>query len=136
MPSVDLSEVKLRDLNAALHRLPKDTNETHWTVLNPGGKHSIACGVDLPVTIEVAGHVGYYCGGMNCRATIIIDGNAGADTLTGGAGNDTYYVDNASDVVVLSSVREQFGSALVEGMACGSPVASFQVALPAGQALY
>jgi glutamate synthase domain-containing protein 3 len=34
--------------------------------------------VDLPVTIEVAGHVGYYCGGMNCHATIIIDGNAGA----------------------------------------------------------
>jgi glycosyltransferase involved in cell wall biosynthesis len=27
----------------------------------------------------------------------------------------------ASDVVVLSSVREQFGSALVEGMACGLP---------------
>ncbi len=78
MPSVDLSEVKLRDLNAALHKLPKDTNETHWTILNPGGKHSIACGVDLPVTIEVAGHVGYYCGGMNCHATIIIDGNAGA----------------------------------------------------------
>ena len=78
MPSVDLSEVKLRDLNAALHRLPKDTNETHWTILNPGGKHSIACGVDLPVTIEVVGHVGYYCGGMNCDATIIIDGNAGA----------------------------------------------------------
>ena len=42
MPSVDLSEVKLRDLNAALHRLPKDTNETHWSILNPGGKHSIA----------------------------------------------------------------------------------------------
>jgi methylamine---glutamate N-methyltransferase subunit B len=61
-----------------LHKLPKDTNETHWTILNPGGKHSIACGVDLPVTIEVAGHVGYYCGGMNCHATIIIDGNAGA----------------------------------------------------------
>jgi glutamate synthase domain-containing protein 3 len=78
MPSVDLSEVKLRDLNAALHKLPKDTNETHWAVLNPGGKHSIACGVDLPVTIKVAGHVGYYCGGMNCHATIIIDGNAGA----------------------------------------------------------
>jgi glycosyltransferase involved in cell wall biosynthesis len=27
----------------------------------------------------------------------------------------------AADVVVLSSVREQFGSALVEGMACGLP---------------
>jgi glycosyltransferase involved in cell wall biosynthesis len=29
---------------------------------------------------------------------------------------------NASDVVVLASVREQFGQVLVEGMACGLPV--------------
>ena len=78
MPNVDLSESKLRDLNAALHHLPKDTNETHWVITNPGGKHAIACGVNLPVTIEIGGHVGYYCGGMNSRATIIINGNAGA----------------------------------------------------------
>lgn len=77
MPTVDLSEAKLRDLNAALHKLPKDTNETHWMVTNPGGKHAIACGVNLPITIEIAGHVGYYCGGMNSHATIIVDGNAG-----------------------------------------------------------
>jgi methylamine---glutamate N-methyltransferase subunit B len=77
MPTVDLSEAKLRDLNAALHKLPKDTNETHWMVINPGGKHAIACGVNLPITIEIAGHVGYYCGGMNSHATIIVNGNAG-----------------------------------------------------------
>jgi methylamine---glutamate N-methyltransferase subunit B len=77
MPTVDLSEAKLRELNAALHQLPKETNQTHWMVTNPGGKHAIACGVDLPITIEIAGHVGYYCGGMNRQATIIVDGNAG-----------------------------------------------------------
>jgi glutamate synthase domain-containing protein 3 len=78
MPNFDLSEVKLRDLNAALHKLPSDTNETHWMITNPGGKHAIACGMNLPITIEIAGHVGYYCGGMNSHATIVIDGNAGA----------------------------------------------------------
>jgi methylamine---glutamate N-methyltransferase subunit B len=78
MPDVDLEEVPLRELNAALHKLPKDTNETHWVVRNPGGKHAIACGMALPVTIEVDGHVGYYCGGMNSDATILINGNAGA----------------------------------------------------------
>ncbi|WP_315832557.1 protein glxC [Bradyrhizobium prioriisuperbiae] len=77
MPTVDLAEVKLRDLNGALHKLPRDTNETHWVITNPGGKHAIACGVNLPLTIEVEGHVGYYCGGMNSDATIIIEGNAG-----------------------------------------------------------
>ena len=29
----------------------------------------------------------------------MLDGGAGADTLTGGAGNDTYVVDSAGDVV-------------------------------------
>ena len=33
-------------------------------------------------------------------ATILIDGGAGADTMIGGAGNDTYFVDNAGDMVV------------------------------------
>ena len=28
----------------------------------------------------------------------MLDGGAGADTMTGGAGNDTYVVDNAGDV--------------------------------------
>ena len=29
----------------------------------------------------------------------MLDGGAGADTMIGGAGNDTYVVDNAGDVV-------------------------------------
>ena len=28
-----------------------------------------------------------------------LDGKAGADTMIGGAGNDTYVVDNAGDIV-------------------------------------
>ena len=77
MPSFDLAMVPLRDLNAALHALAPATNETHWIVANPGGKHAIACGVDAPVTIDIEGHVGYYCGGMNKQATIVVSGNAG-----------------------------------------------------------
>ncbi len=41
------------------------------------GAHALAVGVDAAVTIEIAGHAGYYCAGMNKRATIVIDGNAG-----------------------------------------------------------
>ncbi|MCP1845678.1 glutamate synthase domain-containing protein 3 [Bradyrhizobium sp. USDA 4538] len=64
-------------MNAMLHALPPTAHDTHWVVTNPGGKHAIACGVDAPVTIEVEGHVGYYCGGMNKQATIVVSGNAG-----------------------------------------------------------
>jgi methylamine---glutamate N-methyltransferase subunit B len=77
MPTVDLANTALRELNATLHRLAPDTNETHWRVLNPRGRHSIAAGIDASVTVEVEGHVGYYCAGMNKQATVIVHGNAG-----------------------------------------------------------
>lgn len=77
MASVDLSKSSVRELNSALHGLKPDTNETLWTVANPNGEHSIAAGLDVPVTVNVQGSVGYYCGGMNKHANIIIDGSAG-----------------------------------------------------------
>ncbi len=77
MPTVDLANAPLRELNAALHRLKSDTNETHWRVLNPRGRHSVAAGIDAPVTVEIEGHVGYYCAGMNKQATVIVHGNVG-----------------------------------------------------------
>jgi glutamate synthase domain-containing protein 3 len=75
--TVDLDVTPLRELNQTLHNLPAETNETAWRVLNPQGRHAIAVGVDAPVSIEIGGHVGYYCGGMNKRAQLIIRGNAG-----------------------------------------------------------
>ena len=77
MPRVDLAATSVRELNAALHGLPQATNETHWAVINPGGRHAIAVGLDAPVTVEVAGHAGYYCAGMNKQATVMVQGNAG-----------------------------------------------------------
>jgi methylamine---glutamate N-methyltransferase subunit B len=77
MPTVDLALASLRELNATLHRLSATTNETHWHILNPRGQHSIAAGVDASILVEVDGHVGYYCAGMNKRARVIVHGNAG-----------------------------------------------------------
>lgn len=77
MPIVDLAVTSVRDLNAALHGVAANTNETHWEVLNPGGRHALAVGIDAPVTVEIAGHAGYYCAGMNKQATVVIHGNAG-----------------------------------------------------------
>lgn len=77
MPDVDLAQSSVRELNAALHGLPPDTNETHWRVLNPRGQHAVAVGLEQPVLVEVEGHVGYYCGGMNKIATVVVNGNAG-----------------------------------------------------------
>lgn len=77
MQTVDLLEISRSALNRQLHRLSEATNETHWRVLNPGGQHAIAAGLDRPITVEIAGHAGYYCAGMNQQATVIVEGNAG-----------------------------------------------------------
>jgi methylamine---glutamate N-methyltransferase subunit B len=77
MLTFDLAHSSVRDLNAALHRLTAESNETRWRVLNPRGQHAIAAGLEQSVLIEIEGHVGYYCAGMNKLATVIVDGNAG-----------------------------------------------------------
>ncbi len=77
MLTVDLAHSSVRELNSSLHRLLPDSNETHWRVLNPRGQHAVAAGLEQPVLVEIEGHVGYYCAGMNKLASIVIEGNAG-----------------------------------------------------------
>jgi glutamate synthase domain-containing protein 3 len=77
MPEFDLARSSVRELNAALHALPADTNETEWRVLNPRGQHAVAVGLERPISVEIDGHVGYYCAGMNKLASVTVNGNAG-----------------------------------------------------------
>jgi len=77
MPVVDLAATSKRELNERLHRLPHNANETAWLIENPQGQHALAAGLTAPITVEIGGHAGYYCGGMNQRATVIVHGNVG-----------------------------------------------------------
>lgn len=77
MPEVDLAATPLRELNAALHQLHPDTNERHWIIDHPAGRHALAAGLNAPITVEINGPVGYYCAGMNKHATVLIHGSAG-----------------------------------------------------------
>jgi glutamate synthase domain-containing protein 3 len=72
----DLAQVTTRELNAALHVL-SERDSSHWRVLNPRGRHAIAVGIKADVRVEIDGHVGYYCAGMNERAHVVVNGNAG-----------------------------------------------------------
>jgi len=73
--SVDLASTSTRDLNQRLHDL--DHGGSQWRVANPNGAHAIAVGLDAEIEVEIAGHVGYYCAGMNKLATVRIAGNCG-----------------------------------------------------------
>ncbi|MBX9459028.1 MAG: GXGXG domain-containing protein [Rhizobium sp.] len=77
MPVIDLLETSLRDFNSQLHTVGPGANDLHFEVTNPDGSHSVAVGVDQPVTVDVRGSVGYYCAGMNDGATITVHGSAG-----------------------------------------------------------
>ena len=72
-----MNQRSVRELNSALHAVRDGGNVTRWRVLNPRGLHAVAAGVDADVTVEIDGDVGYYCAGMNKRATVIVNGNAG-----------------------------------------------------------
>jgi methylamine---glutamate N-methyltransferase subunit B len=119
MPTFDLSTAPLRELNETLHRLPGDTNETHWVVVRPDGKHAVACGLDKPISVEINGHVGYYCGAMNHCADITVDGNAGvgvAENMMSGT------VHIKGDVSQAAGATGQGGLLIVDGNAaarCG-----------------
>ncbi|MDO6965022.1 GXGXG domain-containing protein [Rhizobium alvei] len=77
MASINLSETPLRELNRQLHAVTAGSNDIHFDVLNPNGSHSVAVGIDQPVTVEVHGSVGYYCAGMNDGGNITVHGSAG-----------------------------------------------------------
>ncbi|MFE9446734.1 hypothetical protein ACFYO2_49655, partial [Streptomyces sp. NPDC006602] len=70
---IDLAKLPVRELNQALHAPGSDA----WRVLNPRGAHAVACGIREHHTVDIEGHVGYYCAGMNQHATVTVHGNAG-----------------------------------------------------------
>jgi glutamate synthase domain-containing protein 3 len=93
---VDLASTPLRELNQRLHDVAGDAPDpARWRVLNPNGAHAVACGLDAPLEVEILGHVGYYCAGMNQHATVRVRGNAGtgvAENMMSG----TVFVDGSA----------------------------------------
>ena len=74
---VDLETTSLRELNQRLHDLAGGApGPRHIRIVNPSGAHAVACGLDADIEVEIEGHVGYYCAGMNKLATVRVHGNA------------------------------------------------------------
>jgi methylamine---glutamate N-methyltransferase subunit B len=73
---VDLAVTPLRELNQRLHDVARVKGPTHWRIVNPNGAHAVAAGLDAEIEVDVDGHVGYYCAGMNKLATVRVHGNA------------------------------------------------------------
>ncbi|WP_417533892.1 protein glxC [Marinobacterium stanieri] len=77
MKTIDLAESSIRELNQALHDQATECTEREWAVLNPKGQHNIACGLDQNLAVDIQGHAGYFCAGMNKKAHVVVHGNVG-----------------------------------------------------------
>lgn len=84
---IDLKNATIRDLNSRLQDAASAPEGSVWHVANVRGHHSVAVGIDRPLTIEVEGNTGYFTAGMNHGAEITVKGNAGqgvAETMSAG----------------------------------------------------
>ena len=70
---LDLAQLSVREANAALQQ----ARDGAFRLLNPGGAHALACGLDAPIAVAIEGHAGYYAAGMNKHAEITVRGNVG-----------------------------------------------------------
>lgn len=75
--SLDLQALGLRQINAKLQSVDVQSTAHTWHISNPKGQHAIACGLRSPMTVEIDGHVGFYCAGMNQNASVTVHGHAG-----------------------------------------------------------
>jgi methylamine---glutamate N-methyltransferase subunit B len=66
----------IREINQAIRR-EIAANTRNIIVRNPGARHNFAVAILEDVRIQIAGSVGYYCGGLGDGASIEIEGNAG-----------------------------------------------------------
>lgn len=94
----DLAVGTTRELNQKLNSASTKDADVSFRVLNPKGAHALAVGMTSNISVDIEGHVGYYCAGMNQKAHITVLGNAGpavAENMMSGrvavSGNVSHY---------------------------------------------
>ncbi|MGI9288344.1 MAG: protein glxC [Pseudomonadales bacterium] len=95
MKTYDLAQQSVRELNQALHELPKNGDEA-FAVLNPNGMHAVACGIDAPAIVTIQGHAGYYCAGMHQKGKVTVEGNVGVGVAENMMSGEVHVKGNAS----------------------------------------
>ena len=76
LEKMNLQTLGLRAINSQLN-----TNDvasgSKWEITEPRGQHAIACGLQADIKVDIRGHVGFYCAGMNQHADVTVHGHAG-----------------------------------------------------------
>ncbi len=119
----DLAQDSLRDLNLYLHKQAADDGVSQIQVKNPDGAHSIACGLNAHLDVQIHGHVGYYVAGMNKHASVTVHGLRcgislkGADIVVGGSvGSFSAFMAQAGRIVICGDAEDALGDSLYEAV--------------------
>ncbi len=125
MAEVDAAGRTTREINAAIRRSLAEMGP-EITVLNPGARHNLAVAILQDAQIRIAGSVGYYCGGLNDRTSIEIEGSAGwglAESMLtgrirvhGNAGSGTAAAIRGGTVVVHGDAAARLGVSMKGGL--------------------
>ena len=119
MHEFNLDKSEVRELNAALHDPTLAKDQSKWNVTHPKGRHAIAVGIDAELEINIEGHVGYYCAGMNKAATVTIKGHCGSGIAENMMSGTVWVTGNASQY---AGATAHGGLLVIEGNAssrCG-----------------
>ncbi|MHB8244968.1 MAG: GltB/FmdC/FwdC-like GXGXG domain-containing protein [Acidimicrobiales bacterium] len=75
-PHLDADSLDAYELTRRLHELARDNVQV--AVDNPRARHNLGIGLENDSSeIHFLGSVGYYCGGFNAGANVVVHGNAG-----------------------------------------------------------
>jgi len=91
---LDLEKDELRAVNQRLQSAP--AGGAPFRILHPRGAHALACGLKSEIEVEIEGHTGYYCAGMNQVARVRIKGNAGVGVAENMMSGEVWVTGDAS----------------------------------------
>jgi methylamine---glutamate N-methyltransferase subunit B len=103
------AELTTREINAALAALPDGACAR---VTEPRGRHNLAVGLTNRIAIEIAGHAGYYTGGLCRGPEIVVDGFTGWSAAENLVAGSVRVKGNASECAGASS---HGGTVIIEG---------------------
>jgi glutamate synthase domain-containing protein 3 len=114
-----------REINAFLRDAARFGPDAQVALLNPDSRHNLAVGLTTPLSVHIAGHVGYYCAGLCEGVDVRIDGDAGwglAENLmsgrvqlSGSAGSSAGATMRGGTVIVAGNAGARCGVAMKGG---------------------
>jgi len=133
MVTIDLSQTDITDANTRIRACGHDGQDVE--IINPDARHNIGVGLVDPITVQVRGSAGYFCGGLSDGAHYEIEHNAGwavgdniytgSVVVGGNAGAIAGVAIRGAEIVVRGNMGSRAGQVMKAGTLCCGGNAAF-----------